>query len=88
MPLSAGRQDPRRRVNLIRALGLADLDAELQELVVDTRRAPERVGAFHLPDQIADFAIYSAVQILSAGANRAGSLDGATGPRWPASPTP
>jgi hypothetical protein len=49
-------------------------------------RTPQRFGFVHLTDQIANFVIYmTAVQTLSA--NRAGSLGGATGPRWPASPT-
>jgi hypothetical protein len=37
---------------------LADLDAELQELAVDTRRTPERVSAVQLLDEITNFAIY------------------------------
>jgi hypothetical protein len=36
---------------------LADLDAELQQLAVDARRTPERVGAAHLSDQITNLAI-------------------------------
>jgi hypothetical protein len=35
--------------------GLADLDAELEQLAVDTGCAPERVGEAHLVDQITDF---------------------------------
>src|SRR3984893_6981009 len=35
---------------------LADLYAELEELTMDRRRAPERVGAAHLTDQLAKFA--------------------------------
>jgi hypothetical protein len=38
--------------------GLADPDAELQELAVDTRRTPERLCAVHLPDQLTNFARY------------------------------
>ena len=38
--------------------GLADLDAELQKLAVDTRRTPERVSAVQLLDEITNFAIY------------------------------
>ena len=37
---------------------LADLDAELEQLTVDPGRAPERVGAAHLPDQIPNLAIH------------------------------
>jgi hypothetical protein len=35
----------------------ADLDAELEQLTVDPGRTPERVGAAHLPNQIANIAI-------------------------------
>jgi hypothetical protein len=38
--------------------GLADLDAEFQELAVDAGRTPQGVGFVHLPDQITNFAIY------------------------------
>jgi hypothetical protein len=37
---------------------LADLDAELEKCTVDPRRAPERVGAAHLPNQITNLAIH------------------------------
>ena len=37
--------------------GLADLDAELEKFTVYPRRAPERVGAAHLPNQITNLAI-------------------------------
>ena len=37
---------------------LAGLDAELEQLAVDPGRAPERVGAAHLADQLANFAIH------------------------------
>src|SRR5215468_12145725 len=36
--------------------GLADGDAQFEQLTMDVGRAPQRVGAAHLPDQIADFA--------------------------------
>src|SRR5215471_6616851 len=36
--------------------GLADGDAQFEQLTMDVGRAPERVVAAHLPDQIADFA--------------------------------
>ena len=38
--------------------GLADLNAELQQLAVDAGRTPERVSVVHLPDQITNFAIH------------------------------
>src|ERR1700683_3048903 len=38
--------------------GLADLDAELEQLAMDPGRTPERGGAAHLPNQIANFAIH------------------------------
>lgn len=37
---------------------LADLDTELEHLTVDPGRSPERVGAAHPPNQIANFALY------------------------------
>ena len=33
---------------------LGDLDAKLEQLAVDPARAPQTVGAAHLPDQVAD----------------------------------
>jgi hypothetical protein len=36
---------------------LTDLDAELEQLAMDARRTPQRVGVAHLPDQIANLAI-------------------------------
>src|SRR5882757_6723047 len=33
---------------------LADIDAELEQFAVDARRAPERVGQAHFPDQPTD----------------------------------
>src|SRR6476660_2404385 len=35
--------------------GLADLDAELEQLSMDSRRSPQRVGDAHLADQSANF---------------------------------
>ena len=55
-PCRRRRSDPSHHVLCDR--GLADLDAELQELAVDTRRTPQWVGAVHLPDQITNFAIH------------------------------
>jgi hypothetical protein len=49
---------PTRRTTYFATVAWLTLDAELQELVVDTRRTPERVSAVHLPDQITNFAIY------------------------------
>src|SRR5277367_6837769 len=37
---------------------LADLEAELEQLTVDPGRTPERVGAAHLPNKIANLAIH------------------------------
>src|SRR5216683_240837 len=37
---------------------LADLDAELEELSVNPRRAPQRVGGVHLPNLITSLAIH------------------------------
>jgi hypothetical protein len=38
---------------------LADLETELEQLTVDARRTPERVGSAHLPGQVTDFALCS-----------------------------
>ena len=40
--------------------GLADLDAELEQLAVDAGRAPKRVCPAHLADQITDLAAHPA----------------------------
>jgi len=44
--------------HVLRDRGLADLNAGLQQLAVDARRTPQRVGAVHLSDQITNFATY------------------------------
>jgi hypothetical protein len=36
---------------------VADFNTDLQQLAMDARRTPERVGAAHLPDQLANLAI-------------------------------
>jgi hypothetical protein len=54
--------------------GLADLDAEFEQLAVDAGRAPKPVGQAHLADQITDFrthlgglvALKDAIDITSA----------------------
>jgi hypothetical protein len=37
--------------------GLTDLDTELEQLAMNARCTPERVGVAHLPDQITHLAI-------------------------------
>ena len=37
--------------------GLGDIDAKLQQLPVDTRRAPEPVRSTHLADKVANLTI-------------------------------
>ena len=39
---------------VLRHSRLRDLDAQLPEFAVDARRAPQRVGGLHLPDQRSD----------------------------------
>src|SRR5215831_1226782 len=39
-----------------RIVGLTDGDAQFEQLTMDVGRAPQRVVAAHLPDQLADFA--------------------------------
>jgi hypothetical protein len=38
--------------------GLADLDAQLEQTIMDPRRIPERVGAAHLPNQITNLPMH------------------------------
>ncbi len=44
--------------HLLRDCSLAHLHAELEQLAVDPGRTPERVGAAHLPNQIADLTLH------------------------------
>src|SRR5258707_5186000 len=44
--------------HVLRDCRLADLNAELEQLTMDPGRTPERVDAPHLPNQIANLAIY------------------------------
>jgi hypothetical protein len=89
--LQVGEGVPTRRTMYL-VLGdrrLTDLETELEQLTVDAGRTPEWVGSVHLPDQGTNFAdLPMAIQTLSASTSRAGSLDGAAEPRWPASPAP
>src|SRR5438445_11248099 len=52
-PGRGGDFGPPRQVSPDR--GLADLDAEFEQLAVDAGRAPKPVGQAHLADQITDF---------------------------------
>src|ERR1039458_4942286 len=52
------RRHPSSPHDVLGHRSLADLDAELKQLTVDPGRAPERVGAAHLPDQIPNLAIH------------------------------
>ena len=54
-PGRGGDFGPPRQVSPDR--GLADLDAELEQFTMDPGRTPQRVGAAHLPNQIANLAI-------------------------------
>src|ERR1700739_3722471 len=53
---SRGRPPPPRHV--LGDAGLADLDAELEQLAMDSWRSPQRVGDAHLADQPANFQRY------------------------------
>jgi hypothetical protein len=52
----------RRRVlpaqHILRDGGLTDLDTKLEQLTVDARRTPERIGQAHVADQFASFTAY------------------------------
>src|SRR3981189_127141 len=52
-----GRAPPPRHI--LGDAGLADLDAELEKLSMDSRPSPQRVGDAHLADQPANFQQYS-----------------------------
>jgi hypothetical protein len=54
-PGRGGDRGPPRQVSADR--GLADLDAELEQLAVDTGSAPQRVRFTHLADQVTDLAV-------------------------------
>src|SRR5260221_24601 len=51
--LPALRRWPSSLHHILGHAGLADIDAELKQLSVDPRRAPQRVGAAHLADKLA-----------------------------------
>jgi hypothetical protein len=55
-PVLRGRSSPSHHVLGDRRL--ADLDTELEQFAVDPRRAPERVGAAHLPNQVTNLALH------------------------------
>src|SRR6516165_7409790 len=57
LPSLRGRAPPLRHI--LGDAGLADLDAELEKLSMDSRRSPQRVGDAHLADQPANFQRYS-----------------------------
>ena len=47
------------RCHVLRNGGLADIDAELEELSMDAGSAPERIGEAHLADQPPNFRRYA-----------------------------
>src|SRR5271170_2561550 len=51
------RRRPSSSHHVLGNRGLADLNAELEQLAMNPRRSPERVGAAHLPNQFANFSI-------------------------------
>src|SRR5712675_754274 len=53
LPSLRGRAPPPRHI--LGDAGLADLDAELEKLSMDSRRSPQPVGDAHLADQPANF---------------------------------
>src|SRR6516165_10514875 len=53
LPSLRGKASPPRHI--LGDAGLADLDAELEKLSMDSRRSPQRVGDAHLADQPANF---------------------------------
>src|SRR5262249_34931251 len=57
LPSLRGRAPPPHHI--LGDAGLADLDAELEKLAMDSRRSPQRVGDAHLADQPANFQQYS-----------------------------
>ncbi|MBV9531515.1 MAG: hypothetical protein JO283_10725 [Bradyrhizobium sp.] len=57
LPSLRGRAPPPHHI--LGDAGLADLDAELEKLSMDSRRSPQRVGDAHLSDQPANFQQHS-----------------------------
>src|SRR5215471_15546071 len=57
LPSLRGRAPPPHHI--LGDARLADLDAELEKLSMDSRRSPQRVGDAHLADQPANFQQYS-----------------------------
>src|SRR5262249_12083759 len=53
LPPLRGRSPPPRHI--LGHAGLANVDAELEKLTMDSRRSPQRVGDAHLADQPANF---------------------------------
>src|ERR1700751_1445472 len=53
LPSLRGRAPPPRHI--LGDAGLADIDAELEKLSMDSRHSPQRVGDAHLADQPANF---------------------------------
>src|SRR6478672_10867868 len=53
LPSLRGRTPPPRHI--LGDAGLADLDAELEKLTMDSRRSPQWIGDAHLADQPANF---------------------------------
>src|SRR6266513_1727350 len=53
LPSLRGRAPPPGHI--LGDAGLADIDAELERLTMDSRRSPQRVGDAHLTDEPANF---------------------------------
>ena len=53
LPTLRRRRPPPRHI--LGHTGLADLDAQLEKLAMDSWRSPQRVGEAHLADQPANF---------------------------------
>jgi hypothetical protein len=53
-PPTLRRRGPPPR-HILGDAGLADLDAKLEQLTMDSRRSPQRIGHAHLADQPANF---------------------------------
>ena len=82
-PGRGGDLGPPRQVSADR--GLADLDAELEQLAVDAGSAPQRVCLAHLADQVTDLAVRCRAVPggVIAAASRGGSLYDASRSRLP-----
>src|SRR5215468_7677551 len=72
LPSLRGRAPPPHHI--LGDAGLADLNAELEKLSMDSRRSPQRVGDAHLADQSAKFPTLQLVGHSGSGISSANTI--------------